>query len=94
LAQAKTEAEQILANAKASAERSRESILAKAKQDVERMKVAASQDISAERDRVIAELRQRLVTLALEKAEADLPSRLDEGAQHRLVDRSIALLGG
>lgn len=94
LAQAKAEAEKILANAKASAEKSREVILANAKQDVERMKTSATQDINAERDRVVAELRQRLVALALQKAEAELPSRLDEGLQHRLVERSIGLIGG
>ncbi len=94
VADAKAEAEHILADAKERAKSSRESILAQAQQDVERMKAAASQDLSAEQERVISELRQRVVNKALEKVGEQLPGRLDEASQKRLVDRSIAVLGG
>ena len=94
VADAKTEAERILSDAKARAKSSKESILAQAKQDVERMKASAAQDLNAEQDRVIAELRQRVVSLALEKVETQLPSRLDDASQKQLIDRSIAVLGG
>ena len=40
------------------------------------------------------ELRQRVAALALEKVEADLPNALTDEVQMKLVDQSIALLGG
>jgi F-type H+-transporting ATPase subunit b len=94
LAQAKLEAERILAAAQESAKASREAILAQAQQDVERMKATAAQDLSAEEARVIAQLRQRVVTLALQKAESQVSGRLDQAAQRQLIDRSLAMLGG
>jgi F-type H+-transporting ATPase subunit b len=94
LAQAQAKAEQIRADAETSAKVARESILAKAAKDVERLQSDASRDLEAERDRAIADLRQRVATLALEQTESQLQSRLDDTAQQRLVDRSIALLGG
>jgi F-type H+-transporting ATPase subunit b len=94
LAQAKVEAERILASAQTSAKASREAILAQAAQDVERMKAAAAQDLSAEEARVVAQLRQRVITLALQKAESQLPQRLDASAQRSLIDRNLASLGG
>ena len=94
LAQAQTKAEQIRADAEKSAKAAGEAILAKAVKDVDRLKADASRDMEVERDRAIAELRQRVAKLALEQAESQLQSRLDDNAQQRLVDRSIALLGG
>lgn len=94
LAEAKSEAERILAESKTRAESSKASILAQAKKDVERMKSSAAQDLNAEQERVISELRQRVVALALEKVGSQLPGRLDEASQKQLIDRSIAVLGG
>ncbi len=94
VADAKAEADRIMADAKTRANGSREAVLAQAKQDVERMKLAASQDLSAEQERVISELRQRVVAQALEKVRERLPGRLDEASQKQLIDRSIAVLGG
>lgn len=91
---AKAEAERILSEAKQRAASNRESILAQAVQDVERMKNSAAQDLNAEQERVIAELRQRVVDKALEKVQDQLPGRLDEAAQKQLIDRSVAVLGG
>ena len=94
LAQAQQEAAKIRASAQTAAETSRAEILAKGEHDVQRMRESAAQDLNSEQERVINELRQRIAALALQKAEGDLPSRLGDGVQQRLVDRSIALLGG
>ncbi|HEY9647037.1 MAG TPA: F0F1 ATP synthase subunit B [Chroococcidiopsis sp.] len=94
LAQAKTEAARIRAAAEESAEAARLSILAEAEQDVERLKSTAAQDVASQQERVIRELRQRVVTLAIQKAEARLKGGLSGDAQKQLVDRSIALIGG
>ncbi|ASC72343.1 ATP synthase subunit b [Halomicronema hongdechloris C2206] len=94
LAQAKAEARQILAKAEESAAKARETILAEAQEDIERMKANAARDLTSQQERVLQELRQRVVALAMEQVEAELPHRLDADYQRRLIDRSIALLTG
>lgn len=94
LAQAKEEAQKILANADQTAARTRESILAQAKADVERMQATAAQDLSSQQTRVMREIKQQIATLAIERSEAELPHRLNDDLQRRLVDSSIALIEG
>lgn len=94
LAQAQTEAAQIRASAEEGAKSAAAEILAKAEQDVQRMREAAVQDLNTEQERVITELRQRVVALALQKVEAELPSRINDTTQQQLIERSLAMLGG
>jgi F-type H+-transporting ATPase subunit b len=94
LAQAQAEAERIRQAAEESAKAAREAILAKADRDVERLKEVASQDLNTEQDRAIAELRQRVAVMAMQRVESQLQSRLDSSAQQRLIDRSIASIRG
>ncbi len=94
LAQAQAEAAKIRASATAAAEKTRAEILARAEQDVARMRETAAADLNADQERVINELRQRIAALAIQQAESELPSRLNQDNQQQLVDRSISLLGG
>jgi F-type H+-transporting ATPase subunit b len=94
LAQAQAEAEKIRAAADEAAKVARANILVKAEQELQRMREAAAQDLNTEQERIMNELRQRIATLALQKVEAELPSRLNDGVQQQLIDRSIAQLGG
>lgn len=94
LAQAQAEAERIRADADKRAQAAKEEILAQCERDLERMKSDARQELDTERDRAIAELRQRVTELALQRVESQLQERLDESAQRQLIDRSIATLGG
>ncbi|MEM0981121.1 MAG: F0F1 ATP synthase subunit B [Cyanobacteria bacterium P01_H01_bin.58] len=94
LKEAQAQAEQIKAEAQENAQKARAAVLAQADKDVERMKASAQQDLTSQQERVLRELRQRVATLALSKVEADLPSALTDDVQARLVDQSIALLGG
>ncbi len=94
LAQAQEDAKKIVADAEQTAARTRESILAQAEVDVERMKTNAAQDLSSQEAKVMRELQQRITALALERCEAELPNRLNDDVQRRLVDASIARLGG
>jgi F-type H+-transporting ATPase subunit b len=94
LAAAQAQAATIKQDAVVSAETARTEIMAKAARDVEALKQAASQDTSSEQDRAIAELRQRVVALAIAKAEQELPKSLDAAKQSALVERSISLVGG
>ena len=93
LAQAKTEAENIRKLAITSAENAKAEIAAKAAADIERMQELANADASNEQDKAIAELRARVTSLAIARAQAQLKDLLTESAQTQLVDRSIALVG-
>ncbi|BAU07527.1 ATP synthase F0 subunit B [Fischerella major NIES-592] len=94
LTQAQAEAQQIRKAAEENARSVREAILARAAEEVERMKETAARDLDTERERAFAELRQRVVAMALQKAESELRSGIGDDAQQRLIDSSIALLGG
>ena len=93
LAQAQTEAENIRATAITSAENAKAEIEAKTAADIERMQELAAAATTNEQDKAIAELRARVTSLAMERAEAQLKNLLTESAQSELVDRSIALVG-
>jgi F-type H+-transporting ATPase subunit b len=94
LAKAQAEAEQIRATAEENSKLAREAILSKAVRDVERLNETAAKDLDTARERAIAELRERVAMLAIERVESQLKDRLDGSAQQQLIDRSIALLGG
>ena len=94
LAQAQAEAEKIRAQAEENAKAMKEAIVAKSEQDIERLRQGAARDLDVERDRAIAELRQRVAAMALERVESRLKTELDENRQRQLIDRSIATLGG
>jgi len=92
LAQAKSQAKDIVEGAKQNATKVSDDILVQAKVDVERMRMAADQDVSFQQEKVMRELRQRIAQLALQRAENELPNRLNSELQTALVDKSIALL--
>lgn len=94
LKEAQSQAEQIKAGAEENAQKARVALLAQAEKDVERMKASAQQDLASQQDRVLRELKQRVTALALAKVETDLPGALTDSVQTKLVDQSIALLGG
>ena len=94
LAQAQAEAEQIHQNALSRAQQVKESILAEGQEEVTRLQATASQELSTETDKVIAQIKQQIVSLALAKAESELTGNLDSFAQKKLIERSLAQLGG
>lgn len=91
---AQTDAQRILAEAEERAKTVRDSILAKATEDVERMKATASAELDSDRERVISQLRSQIATQAIELAESQLKQHLNDNVQERLIDQSLALLGG
>jgi F-type H+-transporting ATPase subunit b len=94
LAKAQAEAEKIRAAAEESAKAAKEAILAQAAKDVERLKETAAKDLDTARERAIAELRERVAAMAIQRVESQLGNYLDDSAQQHLIDRSIAILGG
>lgn len=94
LAEAKAEAEKIIRTARERSQAVQSEIAAQSEKDILRMREAAAKNLSSEQERVMAELKQKLVQKALANAEGRLKSGLDESAQQQLVERSLAQLGG
>ncbi len=94
LAEAQAEAAQIKERAEVAAKAAAERIALQAEADIVRLEEAAEREINAERTRVMTQLRRQLVEQALAKVGAELPDRLNDQTQDRLIDRSIQLLGG
>lgn len=94
LTQAQAEIDRLNQEAQETARRTKERILEDNAREVERLKASAVQDLAAERERAIAQIRETIVNSALQRVERQMRENLDESAQHRLVDRSLAQLGG
>jgi F-type H+-transporting ATPase subunit b len=92
LAGARQEAHQLVASAKAAAEKEREQLLARARQEQQQVLERAKKEIGAERDRAVAELRREAVDLSLAAAAKLLGARLDSDADRKLVERYLANL--
>jgi F-type H+-transporting ATPase subunit b len=94
LTQAQAEATRIKAEAEESAKAAEAKILEQATADVEKMKASGAADLNADLDKAIAQLRQKVVAQALQKAETELQAGISPDAQVTIIDRSIAQLGG
>ena len=93
LAAAQQKAEQIRADGKARAEAIRLDSEKRTVEEMARVKQGAAADLSAEASRVSNLLRREAAQLAIEKALASLPGKLDADAQAKLVNQSIKTLG-
>jgi F-type H+-transporting ATPase subunit b len=94
LKSATAEAAGIVAKADGDAKKASQAILTAAAAEVARMKQESSANLDAEQAKILNELRVRIAELAMAKAEAQIPARLNATSQQTLVDRSISLLGG
>jgi F-type H+-transporting ATPase subunit b len=93
LADAQQKAEQIRADGQARAEAIRLESEKRTVEEMARLKQGAAADLSAEASRVSNLLRREAAQLAIEKALASLPGKLDADAQAKLVNQSIKTLG-
>lgn len=85
MASARDQTHALLAEAKAVAERERESLLAKARGEQDQILDRARREIISERERAVAQLRREAVDLSLAAASKLLEARLDSEADRRLV---------
>jgi F-type H+-transporting ATPase subunit b len=93
LAAAQQKADQIRADGKARAEAIRLDSEMRTIEEMARLKQGATADLNAEAARVSNQLRREAARLAIEKALATLPGKLDDKAQAQLVNQSIQNLG-
>ena len=94
LAQAQAEAERIRQSAEERAKMVSAEISEQCERDIARLQETAAADLSSEQERVMAQLKKQIAEQAIVKAENQLKDQVDDNAQQRLIDRSIAQLGG
>ena len=92
LAAAQQKAEQIRSDGKARAAAIRVDSEKRTIEEMARLKQEAVADLNAEAARVTDLLRREAARQAIDKALAALPGKLDDAAQTRLLDQSIANL--
>lgn len=90
---AQAQADDIVAEAKKTAEASRDVIIAKANDDAKRITDKARQGIDAERNAAMAELTDQAADLAVDLAAKIIGENLDTETQKRLIERSLAEAG-
>ena len=92
LAEARTSAHQLLADARGAAERERSVALEKTKQEQEELLERARREIVNERDRAVEELRREAVDISLAAAGKLIGERFSSDADRRLIESYLATL--
>jgi len=87
--EAEREAKTIVANAKAAAERIRETAAQKAEETVARREAQAAAKIEASEAALVSELRAKAAGLAVNAARELIAEKLDEDASLKLVEQSV-----
>ena len=85
LGEARSQGQQLLADAKQAADRERSLVLEKTKQAQEALLDRAKQDIAAEREKALRALREEAVDLSLAVASKLIEQRLDSEGDRKLV---------
>ena len=93
LASAKQKADQIRNDCKARAEAIRLESEKRTVEEMARIKQGAASDLNAEAARVTSQLRKEAAELAIEKALAMLPKKLDANTQDNFLKQSIKNIG-
>jgi F-type H+-transporting ATPase subunit b len=90
LAEARREANDILARAQKVAQESRDADIAATRDELERMRVRATAEIEAEKTRAIADLRGEVADLALAAAGRVVGETMSDDRSRRLVQEFLA----
>ena len=93
LAQARSEAEDILARSQRVADENRERDMNETRSQLEQMRERAAADIAAERDRALAEVRGQVAELALAAAARVVGETMNEPRERRLVEEFLGQMG-
>ncbi len=93
IAAARTEAQEILAKAKAVSQKERETLLAKAREEYDALVSRARKDIDSEKEKAILALRREAVELSIAAASRVIEANLDNDANRRLVTDFLETLG-
>jgi len=90
LTEARRESNEILARAQKIAQETRDADIAATREELERMRVRATEEIGAEKQRALAELRGEVADLALQAASRVLHENMNDQRQRKLVEEFLA----
>jgi F-type H+-transporting ATPase subunit b len=93
LAQARTEAEDILARAQRVADENRERDLAATRAEIDQLRERAAADIATERERAVADVRGQVAELALAAAARVVGETMTDQRERRLVEEFLGQMG-
>ena len=93
IAEARREAGALIAAAQKAASDLREADIAATREELGRLREKAAADITAERDRALADLRAQVADLALAAAGVVVGESMTDARQRRLVDEFLATRG-
>ena len=89
ITKARTDAQSILSDGKAAAEKIKEDTVAKAKEEASRIREEAKQQIKAEKDRAISDIKKEVVDLSLNVAEKLIKKNISEKDNASLIEESL-----
>jgi len=90
VAEARREAQELVARANKIADDTRKEILEEARTEAEKVSARAREEITAEKEKAVAELRAQVADLALEAAGKLVRSEMSGTTQRRLVEEFLA----
>lgn len=93
LEEARVQAREVISRAHREASAEAEEVRAKAQQDAEAFAGRARDEIAAERDRALRELRTQVGALVVAAAAQVLGQAIDPDAHRRLIERTVESLG-
>ena len=89
MAKARSEAQSILADGKAAAEKVKEDIIAKSKEQANKIREDAGNQIQVEKDKAISEIKKEVVNLTLSVAEKLIQKNLSDADNKSLIEESL-----
>ena len=89
MAKARSEAQSILADGKAAAEKVKDDIIAKSKEQANKIREDAGNQIQVEKDKAISEIKKEVVNLTLSVAEKLIQKNLSDADNKSLIEESL-----
>jgi len=89
MAKARSEAQSILADGKAAAEKVKDGIIAKSKEQANKISEDAGNQIQVEKDKAISEIKEEVVNLTLSVAEKLIQKNLSDADNKSLIEESL-----
>lgn len=93
LKQSRSEAQELIENAKKLAEEQKNSIIQEARNEATRIKDAAVKEIQSEKDQAVAALREQVASLSVLIASKVIEKELNEQDQQKLINEYIQNVG-
>ena len=89
MAKARSEAQSILADGKAIADKVKDDIIAKSKEQANKIREDAGNQIQVEKDKAISEIKKEVVNLTLSVAEKLIQKNLSDADNKSLIEESL-----